>query len=118
MPIAIGKPAAANISRSFVTGSRRVRDLPDVPTLAEAGYPDAQSFQWFGLLAPAGTPQSIVARLQAETARALQTPEMRARLALENADPVGSTPAEFSALIRQEMEKWTAVARAANIRPE
>jgi tripartite-type tricarboxylate transporter receptor subunit TctC len=109
---------AGTLRALAVTGSRRVRDLPDVPTFAEAGYPNAQSFQWFGLLAPAGTPQSVVARLQAETARALETPEMRARLALENADPVGSTPAEFSALIRQEMEKWTAVARAANIRPE
>ena len=94
------------------------RDLPNVPTVAEAGYPKAQSFQWFGLLAPARTPAPIVARLQAETARALQTPEMRARLATENADPVGSTPAEFAALIRQEMEKWTEVARAANINPE
>ena len=109
---------AGTLRALAVTGSQRVRDLPNVPTFAEAGYPNAQSFQWFGLLAPAGTPQSVVARLQAETARALETPEMRARLALENADPVGSTPAEFSALIRQEMEKWTAVARAANIRPE
>jgi tripartite-type tricarboxylate transporter receptor subunit TctC len=109
---------AGTLRALVVTGSERTRDLPNVPTVAEAGYPKAQSFQWFGLLAPARTPAPIVARLQAETARALQTPEMRERLAVEGADPVGSTPAEFAALIRQEMEKWTEVARAANIKPE
>jgi tripartite-type tricarboxylate transporter receptor subunit TctC len=109
---------AGTLRALVVTGSERTRDLPNVPTVAEAGYPKAQSFQWFGLLAPARTPAPIVARLQAETARALQTPEMRERLATEGADPVGSTPAEFAALIRQEMEKWTEVARAANIKPE
>jgi tripartite-type tricarboxylate transporter receptor subunit TctC len=109
---------AGTLRALVVTGGERMRDLPNVPTVAEAGYAKAQSFQWFGLLAPARTPAPIIARLQAETARALQTPEMRARLATESADPVGSTPAEFAALIRREMEKWTDVARAANIKPE
>jgi tripartite-type tricarboxylate transporter receptor subunit TctC len=109
---------AGTLRALVVTGSERVRDLPNVPTVAEAGHPNAQSFQWFGLLAPARTPVSVVARLQEETARALKTQEMRERLAIEGADPVGSTPAEFAALIRKEMEKWTEVARAANIKPE
>ncbi len=109
---------AGTLRALVVTENERMRDLPNVPTVAEAGYPKAQSFQWFGLLAPARTPPFIIVRLQAETVRALQTPEMRARLATEGADPVGSTPAEFAALIRQEMEKWTEVARAANIKPE
>jgi tripartite-type tricarboxylate transporter receptor subunit TctC len=101
-----------------VSGTRRLDDLPGVPTLAEAGLAGATSFQWFGLLAPAGTPQAIVSLLQRESARALQSTEMRARLALEGAEPIGSTPQEFGALIRQEMERWTAVARAAHIKPE
>jgi len=109
---------AGTLRSLVVTGSERMRDLPNVPAVAETGYPKAQSFQWFGLLAPARTPAPVIARLQAETARALKTPEMRDRLAIEGADPVGSTPAEFAALIRHEMEKWTEVARAANIKPE
>ena len=109
---------AGTLRALVVTGGERMRDLPNVPTVAEAGYPKAQSFQWFGLLAPARTPAPVIARLQAETAQALKTPEMRGRLAIEGADPIGSTPAEFAALIRQEMEKWTEVARSANIKPE
>jgi tripartite-type tricarboxylate transporter receptor subunit TctC len=89
-----------------------------VPTLGEAGLAGATSFQWFGLLAPAGTPPAAVALLQRESARALRTPDMLKRLALEGAEPIGSTPQEFGALIREEMERWTAVARAANIKPE
>jgi len=109
---------AGTLRALVVTGTERTRDLPEVPTVAEAGYPKAQSFQWFGLLAPAGTPAAVIARIQTETAHALKTPEMRARLATEGAEPVGSTPAEFAALIRQEMEKWAKVARAADIKPE
>jgi tripartite-type tricarboxylate transporter receptor subunit TctC len=109
---------AGTLRALVVTGTERMHDLPDVPTVAEAGYPKAQSFQWFGLLAPAGTPAPIIARLQSETAHALRTPEMRKRLATEGADPVGSTPAEFASLIRDEMDKWATVARAADIRPE
>jgi len=109
---------AGTLRALIVTGSARTRDMPDVPTVAEAGYPKAQSFQWFGLLAPAGTPESIVAQIQVETARVLKTPEMQKRLATEGAEPVGSTPAEFATLIRQEMAKWGEVARAANIKPE
>jgi tripartite-type tricarboxylate transporter receptor subunit TctC len=101
-----------------VSGTKRLEDLPAVPTLGEAGLAGATSFQWFGLLAPAGTPPAAVALLQRESARALRTPDMLKRLALEGAEPIGSTPQEFGALIREEMERWTAVARAANIKPE
>jgi tripartite-type tricarboxylate transporter receptor subunit TctC len=74
--------------------------------------------QWYGLVAPAGTPPAIIARLNAEALKALRSDEMKERLALDGAEPVGSTAAEFGALIRSELEKWSRVARAANIEPQ
>ena len=96
----------------------RIESLPNVPTMAEAGVPKYEALQWYGLLAPAGTPAPIVARLHAETAKAARTAEMKARLAADGAEPVGNTPAEFAAHIKEEMEKWGAVARAAGIEPQ
>ena len=72
----------------------------------------------FGVLAPAGTPAPIVDLLQTKIAEGMKTPEMKARLAIDGAEPVANTPAAFAALINDEMEKWTAVAKAANIQPE
>jgi tripartite-type tricarboxylate transporter receptor subunit TctC len=74
--------------------------------------------QWYGLLAPAGTPQPIVDKLQAVVREALGTPEVRERLAQDSAEPIGSSPAEFAALIKTELEKWARIARAANIQAE
>jgi tripartite-type tricarboxylate transporter receptor subunit TctC len=74
--------------------------------------------QWYGLVVPAGTPAPVIARLNAEAVKALQSDEMKEKLALDGAQPVGSTPAAFAALIRSELEKWTRVARAAKIEPQ
>ena len=101
-----------------MSSSARSRFMPDLPTISESGVPGYEAIQWFGLLAPAGTPQAIIDRLQAETAKILDTPAMKARLALEGAEPIGNTPAEFSALIKAEMAKWSQVAKAAGIKPE
>jgi tripartite-type tricarboxylate transporter receptor subunit TctC len=101
-----------------MSSSARSRFMPDLPTIAESGVPGYEAIQWFGLLAPAGTPQAIVDRLQAETAKILETPAMKTRLAIEGAEPIGSSPAEFSALIKGEMAKWSEVAKAAGIKPE
>ena len=101
-----------------VTGRKRAESMPTVPTVAEAGVPNYEALQWYGLLAPAGTPPEIVERLQAEVAQALKTPEVKERLAGDGAEPVGSTPAEFLALIKDELQKWSDVARAANIQPQ
>src|SRR5439155_1741317 len=92
--------------------------LPDVPAVAEAGVPKYEAMQWYGLVAPAGTPQPIIARLHGEATKALHTSEMKERLAIDGAAPVGSTPSEFAALIRYELEKWAGVARTAHIEPE
>ena len=101
-----------------VTGSRRAEGLPDVPTMSEAGVPGYEALQWYGLLAPAGTPPEIVARLQAEVAAALKLPDVKVRLTNDGAEAAGGTPADFAKLIKAELEKWAEVARVANIRPE
>jgi tripartite-type tricarboxylate transporter receptor subunit TctC len=109
---------AGTLRALAVSGSRRVEGLPSVPTIAEAGVPSYEALQWYGLLAPAGTPTPIVARLHTETAQALKLPEVKERLAADGAEPVGGTPAEFAMLIKSEIEKWAKVARTANIQPE
>jgi len=101
-----------------VTGPRRAGALPDVPTIAEAGLPGYESVQWYGVLAPAGTPATVVNKLQAEIVRAVQSPEMQAAMASEGADPVGSTADEFATFIRSEIAKWTQVVKTACIQQE
>jgi tripartite-type tricarboxylate transporter receptor subunit TctC len=101
-----------------VTGRTRAQTMPDVPTVEEAGVPGYDAMQWYGLLAPAGTPPAIVERIQAEVAAALKTPEVRERLSADGAEPVGNTPAEFATVIRDELDKWANVAKAAGIKPE
>ena len=109
---------AGTVRGLAVTGLKRVEGLPDVPTVAEAGVANYEALQWYGLLAPAGTPAPIIARLHAETAKAVRSAEMKERLAADGADPVGNTPAEFAAHIKEEMRKWAEVARAAKIEPQ
>lgn len=101
-----------------VSGGKRLDGLPDVPTIAEAGVPGYEALQWYGLLAPTGTPAEIVARLQDEVAKALKAADVKERLAADGAEGVGSTPAEFAARIKGELKKWREVADAAGIKPE
>jgi len=101
-----------------VSGPQRVQALPNVPPVAEAGVPGYSAIQWYGLLAPAGTPPSVILRLNAEAIRSLRSEEMKERLAADGAEPHGSTPEEFGALIRSELEKWGRVTRAAGIEPQ
>ncbi|HEX9193308.1 MAG TPA: tripartite tricarboxylate transporter substrate binding protein [Burkholderiales bacterium] len=109
---------AGKLRALAVTSAKRSEALPDTPTIAEAGLPGYDSTQWYGVLAPAGTPHEIVTRLHAEIVRALRLPDLRERLAADGAEAVGSTPEEFAAFIQSEIEKWTAVAKSAGIRPE
>src|SRR5262245_29451765 len=101
-----------------VTGLTRSEAMPDVPTIDESAVPKYEALQWFGILAPAGTPQPVIDLLQNKIAEGFRTPEMKARLAHDGAEAVVSKPAEFAALIKAEIEKWTALAKAANIQPE
>jgi tripartite-type tricarboxylate transporter receptor subunit TctC len=101
-----------------VTGSKRAGAAPEIPTIAEAGVPGYEAVQWFGVLAPTGTPREIVARLHGEIVRALQAADVRGRLTADGADPVGSSPEEFAAFLRAETAKWAKVVRDAGIQPE
>jgi tripartite-type tricarboxylate transporter receptor subunit TctC len=101
-----------------VTGSKRAESLPNVPAIAEAGIPGYEALQWYGLLVPAGTPSKVVTRLHAAVAQALNLPDVKQRLAADGAEAAGGTSAEFAQFIKDEIEKWANVARAANIRPE
>ena len=114
-----GKPQAeAGTLRGLAVTSRtRVEGLPNVETMAEAGFPKYEASQWYGFLAPAGTPMDIVQRLQREAARVLALAEIKMRLAQDAAEPAANTPAEFAAFLREDVERWTAVAKAAGIKP-
>ncbi len=94
-----------------VTSLKRINVLRDVPTLDEAGLKGFDSVAWNGVLAPAGTPKEIIARLNAEILLILSLPDVRERLSSQGADPVGGTPEQFSALIRSEIQKWAKVVK-------
>jgi tripartite-type tricarboxylate transporter receptor subunit TctC len=96
----------------------RLLALADVPTMAEAGYPDIEFDNWFGVFVPAGTPGEIITRLNREIARSTALPDVREQLVALGFDPVGSTSEEFARQIEIELEKWTKVIRAANIRAQ
>jgi len=101
-----------------VSGSKRLNTLPNIPTVIEAGVPNYVSLQWYGLLAPAGTPKEIIQTIYIEAVKAIHSKEIREKLASEGADPVGSSPAEFSNFIQSDYQKWADVAKRARIEPQ
>jgi tripartite-type tricarboxylate transporter receptor subunit TctC len=119
-PVAPALPhiRAGKLRAIAVASPQRYSLLPDVPTLAEQGFPGAEAYAWFGLLAPAGTPADIVARLNAESNLALKQAEVSEKLFSLGMTPVGGTPEQFGAFIRADIEKWTKLIRARNIKPD
>ena len=109
---------AGRVRALAVSGPKRIEALPAVPPVAEAGVPGYEAMQWYGLLAPAGTAPAIIARLNAEALKALRSDEMKQRLALDGAEPLGTSAADFGAFLKAELAKWTRVARAAGIEPQ
>ena len=101
-----------------VTTEKRMEALPDVPTIAELDYPEFEISSWQAMFAPAGTPKDVIAKVNAETTKLLATPEVRARIHKEGADPVASTPAQFDKRIRNEVAKWEKVVKAAGLSPK
>jgi len=101
-----------------VTGSRRLPSMPNLPTIAESGLPGYEASSWYGVLAPAGTPREIVARLNSELVKVLDQPEVRGSLLAEGAEPIGGTPEQFAAHIRSEKERLGKLIREAKIRLE
>lgn len=102
---------AGKIQALAVTSLARIAVLPDVPTLHELGLKDFDAVGWNGLLAPAGTPRDIVARLNTEVVRVLRIPDVRDQLTSQGADIVGNSPEQFAAWIRAEVKKWAEVVK-------
>ena len=109
---------AGRLRALAVTGKSRSGLLPEVPTLAEAGLPGYEAGSWYGILAPAGTPGAIVARLNAEINQAVRQPEVRERLAAEGAETLGGTPEEFASHIKAQLARMGKLMREAGIRME
>jgi tripartite-type tricarboxylate transporter receptor subunit TctC len=101
-----------------VTSSKRSVQLPDVPTLAEAGLPGYEFVGWYSMVAPGGTPHDIVATLNRNFVRALDAPAVKANIAAEGALPGGNTPEEFSAYLRGELDKYTKLVKSARLTPD
>jgi len=98
-----------------VTSAKRLAALPEVPTVAESGVPGYEAASWYGVLAPAKTPRSIIMKLNGEIVRIAQLPDVRERLAADGADPIGSSPEAFAAHIKRELARWARVIEEAHI---
>jgi tripartite-type tricarboxylate transporter receptor subunit TctC len=117
-PPLVGQVKAGRVRALAITTPARHPAWPDVPTMREAGFADMDIALWTGILAPAGTPPAIIRKLQDEVARVLRLPDVRERILALGIDPVASTPEEFSRVIAADIVKWTAVAKAANIKAD
>jgi len=101
-----------------VTSLTRSSAVPELPTIAESGYPGFEATNWYGLVAPAGTPAAIVARLHLETVKALARPELRSKLTDLGIEVIGNSPDEFAAAIKLEIPKWAKVIKEAGIKAD
>lgn len=101
-----------------VTSAKRSQAAPDIPTIAEQGVPGYEAVQWYGLMAPGGTPRDIVAKLYKGVAGALQDAKVKELFANSGAEPIGNTPEEFAAVVRNDMVKWAKVVKAAGLTPK
>jgi tripartite-type tricarboxylate transporter receptor subunit TctC len=115
-PPATGPLKAGTVRGLAVTSATRHPSWPELPTLAEAGVPDMEVPVWTAFFVPAKTPAAIVARLQKEIARVVQTAEVKERFAQMGLDPVGGSSADLGRRVAADIAKWTAVAKAANIK--
>ena len=109
---------AGRLKAIAVTSGKRANAAPNIPTLAESGVPGYEATSWNGMFAPAKTPRAIIDKLHAEVVKALHSPDVREKLVAMGSDPVGSTPEQFHAFIKQEHARWGRVIRDNNIRAE
>jgi tripartite-type tricarboxylate transporter receptor subunit TctC len=116
VPPIMGHLKAGRVRALAVTGAKRLGDLPDVPTMAEAGVPDLEVRLWSGLFAPAATPAGIVKTLETAMMAVIRLPDVSTRLKELQVDPSGNTSEEFGRLVAAELTRWAAVAKAANIK--
>lgn len=109
---------AGRLRALAVGGTQRSLAMPDVPTVAEAGFPGFEAGAWYGLLAPSATPRAIVERLNGELVRILKLPDVQQRLRAEAYDIIADTPDQFAAAIRAEIAKWAPIVRQTGLRAE
>ena len=115
---ASGHIKAGKLRALAVTSDKRVAALPDVPTLGEAGFPDGESTFWLALLAPAKTPAEVVAKVNGEVNRALQSAEVKERLAKLGTEPMAMSPADSDAFIAREYHELGKIMRDAGLKPQ
>jgi tripartite-type tricarboxylate transporter receptor subunit TctC len=119
-PITVVLPLArqGKLRALAVTSSRRSAAAPELPTIAESGYPGYEVTLWYGLLAPAGTPVALIRRIHLDTAKALELADLRARFTDFGLEVIDSSPDQFASIIRSEIPKWAKVIRDAGIKPD
>lgn len=118
LPTALHIARAGKLRPLATTGAKRAGAAPELPTVAESGVPGFEVTTMYGISAPAKTPRAIIDRLHAEIMRALNSPDLRGKLIEAGADPVGTTPEEYTAFIKSEIAKWTKVIQSAGIKGE
>ncbi len=115
---ALPQAQAGNVRLLAMSGTKRAAQVPDVPTVAEAGYAGYNVITWNGLMAPAQTPKPIVDRIAAEVARAVKDPAFAERLTKFGVDPLGNSPEEFAKLIQQEIPLWIEAVEIAGVKTQ
>jgi tripartite-type tricarboxylate transporter receptor subunit TctC len=117
-PTVAGQIRAGQLRAIAVTSAKRIAIAPGLPTVAEAALPGFEATQWWGAYGPVGLPAELVSRLNADIGRALQSGEVKRRLAADAAEPAGGTPADLAAYLKADYERWGKVVKASGIRPE
>ena len=115
IPVQLPMIKAGKVKALATSGLKRSSQLPDVPTMAEAGVPGYELDVWYGLFAPRGTPKAVIAKIAADAIRIMQAPDMRERWNAVGVEPAGTAPAEFSRQFRTEIDKWAKVVKAAKL---
>jgi tripartite-type tricarboxylate transporter receptor subunit TctC len=119
LPSALPQIKAGKLRALGVASAAPLGALPDVPTVATAAeLPGFEAVSWYALMAPAGTPREVIAKIQADTARVLQMPDVRERLAGMGAEPSGESPEQLAMRIKSEFDRWGEVVRKANIKAD
>jgi tripartite-type tricarboxylate transporter receptor subunit TctC len=118
MPSALPHVKAGKLRAIAVTTATRSPAMPDLPTIAEAGLPGFEAASWFGMLAPAGTPKEIIAKIHADVVKLAKTTDLGEKLAQQGAAPVLNTPDEFAAYIKAELAKWEKVVKASGAKAD
>ncbi len=118
LPVEVGQVKSGNVVGLAVTSGKRSAALPEVPTLVESGFKDFETYNYFGLIAPPGTPANVVKTLHDATIKAVQSPDVIALFEKQGMTPVGNSPEEFHKMLGEDLARWTQVIKDAGIKPQ